>query len=146
MQAHGTSVDRVIVSGVPSEEVDDVWPLIASRIRTAFENGHSLEEVESVRKALLRQDMQLWFARKESELMATMVTRIEKCDKASVLHVVALEGTGMVEWLRELERVLRVYAAACGCKFISLHGRRGWVKTLKEYGWGESAVIMYKEL
>lgn len=146
MQALGINADRVLVEGVLSDEVEEVWPLIAGKIRIALENGGSLEEPESIRGALMDQEMQLWLIKDLHQVYGVAVSRIEVCDKALVLQIVALSGEGMEGWLEEFERVMRVFGAARGCKYLALTGRRGWLKALKKLSWYESAVIMHKEL
>lgn len=146
MQRLGTSVDRFEIEGILSEEVEDFWPLLALRIRIALRNGGSLEGVEVIRAALLDQVMQLWIVWEFGNMQAIVVTQIEEYEQGDTLKVVALEGENLSEWMVPLERVLRVFAAAKGCKYLALEGRRGWVKALKILNWKEVSVRMYKEL
>lgn len=146
MQQLGTSVDRFEVEGILSEEVGDFWPLVAGRIGKALRNGGSLEGVEVIRAALLDQVMQLWIVWEYGRLRTIVVTQVEEYENGDTLKVVALEGDNLSDWMIILERLLRVFAAAKGCKYLALEGRRGWVKALKELNWKEVSVRMHKEL
>lgn len=146
MQALGINVDRPYLQGVLSEEIEEVWPLIAGRVRKALENGNSLEEPDSIRGALMDQAMQLWFVKQGELVTAVVVTSIEVYDQGKTLQVVALEGEGLDAWLGEVERTLRVFGAAHGCKYLSMIGRKGWLRTLRRFNWDEKGVIMRKEL
>ncbi len=142
----GKNLDKIHVEGVSSAEIKALWPSIIGRVELALVNGNSLASPASIKNYLLENEMQLWFVGQAEKVLAVVITQIENFDTAHVLHIVALEGTGMETWLFELERVLRVFGAAHGCRYLSMQGRRGWVKTLKNLNWYESSVIMHKEL
>lgn len=139
------SVDASI-SGVLSCEIPEVWSQAAAKIQKALDRAGALFSAEYIRTALLDKKMQLWLVRDGDYVLAVAVTQVEVCDADKALHVVALGGELMHQWLGSLERVLRIFAAAHGCRYLSLQGRRGWVKKLQKLAWRESAVIMYKEL
>lgn len=37
-------------------------------------------------------------------------------------------------------------AKALGCKYLSISGRHGWTKVMKEYGWKHQYSVVYKEV
>lgn len=145
-QPRGKNLDKIQVEGIASSKVVELWPSIISRVERALVNGNSLASSTSIQNYILENEMQLWLVKQAEKLLAVAITQIENFDTARVLHIVALEGTDMEKWLFELERVLRVFGAAHGCRYLSMQGRRGWVKTLKNLNWYESSVIMHKEL
>lgn len=135
-----------IIGGMEWEEINESWRQIAMLVARALRNGGSLENTDSIYDALMHKRMQLWGIKWNGELRGCIITEIEHCDLTAVLRVVALTGEGMKEWLFELERTLRVFGAAHGCRYLSLEGRQGWMKALKEFNWRVVSIKMFKEL
>lgn len=135
-----------LVVGIPNEELESLWETMEPMVRKALENGGSLEESSTVFGAVRDNVMQMWGIMRNDQLTGIGITEIEERDKGTTLTVVALSGIAMEEWLEDFERTMRVFGAAKGCKYLTLHGRRGWLKTLREFNWKEISVTMYKEL
>ena len=135
-----------LITGITEDDIDYLWDTLEPLVKSALENGGSLEESSSIRGAILDRTMQAWGILRGDQITGVGITTVEEWDKGRCLTVVALSGVDMVEWLPEFERTVRVFAAANGCKFVGLEGRRGWVKELQRFGWKEISVKMYKEL
>ena len=66
--------------------------------------------------------------------------------EGKTLHVRYLAGNDMETWLEELQARLREIAAAYGCRWVSLTGRRGWAKRLEVMGYQTVAVQLQCEV
>lgn len=135
-----------VITGLSAPEVDSEWDTYGPMVEEALRNGGSLDNVDRVHSALMQSLMQFWTICFEGAVKGCIITAVDDADKAKVLRLVALSGKGMWGCGPELDRTLRVFAAAHGCRFMTLDGRRGWVKRLKEYGWRVGSVKMYKEI
>lgn len=135
----------IYIRGIQSAAVGEVWPIVSRWIQDALEAGHSLESIDDVREQIEACDYQLWVVYSPGPV-AAFVTRIATGELGSALVAVCLGGRGMHHWLFAVEDVICNFARDKGCKRVSLHGRRGWVRQLAKYGWAEESVNVTKEL
>lgn len=64
----------------------------------------------------------------------------------TALRVVALGGEDMDEWLDELQDFLYRWAEENHMDRIEHNGRKGWIKTLKDYGYKERYTFMTRDI
>ena len=72
------------------------------------------------------------------------VTEIIEYPRKKVFHVF-LAG-GEMDQIVDMESSAAIFAKQNGCQGMSLAGRRGWSKVLKEHGWNEAFTTLAKEL
>lgn len=137
---------NITIAGVLSADVDAAWPLCEPWIGESLTRGYVPMATESVRKAIARADLQLWVVFVCGEPVAAFVTEIRIMDYGKGLWVVACGGTGMSEWLPEVEGTLRGFALDKGCDHLQMTGRRGWLREMKSYGWRETSITMRAEV
>ena len=53
---------------------------------------------------------------------------------------------GELDQIVDMESSAAVFAKQQGCHGMSLAGRKGWSKVLKEHGWNEAFTTLAKEL
>lgn len=136
----------ITVHGVPSGQARAEWSVVGQWVTDALERGQSLLDARQVLEWIERQEAQLWMVRDARGPCAAFVTQIESAPKGSALSVVALGGSGLDEWIPGVEDTIVEFARDKGCKRVQLSGRRGWVRQLAGFGWGEASVNMTKEL
>lgn len=137
---------NITIAGVSSADVDSAWSLCEPWIGESLARGHVPMATESVRRAIARAELQLWIVSIRGEPVAAFVTEIRVMDYGKGLWVVACGGTGMREWLPEVESTLQGFARDKGCDHIQMSGRRGWLREMKSYGWRETSISMRKEV
>lgn len=138
--------DKVIrIQGVLSEAAAELWPLVRDWIAGALVRGNSLDTPEDVLSRIQAQEYQLWIV-DDGKPAAAFVTRIYSGSLGSALVAVCLGGLGMEHWLHAVEDVICRFAKDKGCGRVYLHGRRGWVRQLAQYGWTEDTVNVMKEI
>lgn len=133
------------IQGVPSDAAAALWPLVRGWIADALARGNALETPDDVLAKIQAQEYQLWVV-DDGKPAAAFVTRIATGSLGSALVAVCLGGQGMERWLHAVEDVIARFAKSKGCKRIYLHGRRGWVRQLAQYGWAEDTVNVMKEI
>jgi hypothetical protein len=117
-------------------EIQHLLPKVDDALNSGGGRTHSVGDV--LRKVYDGM-AQLWYS--DTGLLVT-----EVCDepKARVLHVWIAAG--------ELEPVLALadrveeWARDNGCRYMSLSGRTGWLRVLRERGWGSPILHLTKEL
>lgn len=132
----------IAFSGVPSSEIEKVWPEVEPLVSRACALGHVDFTPEDVKKELIARDAQLWIV---GDLDGVCVTRIEVRPerKVAVLHLVA--GNDLECWIG-FENVLCDWAKEQGCRVIEATGRLGWKFIAKALDWKPVTMTFRKEL
>ena len=97
---------------------------------------HTFEDVvEAVDEGL----MQFWPA---SE--SCLVTQLIVYPQVKAIHIFLAAGN--LEQIKDFDESLDDFARQLDAEFITLSGRKGWQRTLKDIGYQTSHVTMYKEV
>jgi len=112
---------------------------VIHRFDPGFTSDGILRSIES-------KDHQLWVIRKESEILAVIVTEINNYPEYRVLHAPYIAGNGMNEWFDSAFDVLESFAKHHGCKYLTGCGRRGWVKQGASRGYQEVYTVVRKQI
>lgn len=107
----------------------------------AYTDGkYSIEDV----LAELQREMQLlWVVYNEEKAKAVgcLVTEVLGYPRHKALSIFLLGGDDFSEIVTLLDE-LKDYAVGVGCKTIEFYGRDGWEKTLKDYGFEKTHIVM----
>lgn len=99
-------------------------------------NSHTFQNiVDSVEK----QSMQFWPMEK-----SCLVTEFISYPKFKTLHIFLAGGD--LDEIKSIDPTLQMLCREVGAKYISLSGRRGWVKALADLDYELSHVTMAKEI
>ena len=108
-------------------------------IEAALEYSHGTHEFIDVVDAILSGKMQLW-----SNEHGCAVTEVIDYPRKRMLHVFLAGGSK--EAISDLSEPALKWAKDIGCSDLTLTGRKGWTKALKNDGWTTSHVMMIKEV
>lgn len=135
------------VIGIMSGNVGYVWHDVKTWISEALEKGNATIDADYVYDRLSDAYMQMWVVVDEQgDPVAAYVTQIDDGPVAKTCDVVALGGNGVDGWLDRVITSLELFAEYNGCTYLSMEGRRGWLKKLGKYNWSECSVRMVKEI
>lgn len=98
--------------------------------------SHSFDDVV---QAIFDGSMQFWPAPR-----GCAVTEIIQYPKKKVLHIF-LAG-GEMDQIVDMDSSAVEFARLNGCTAMSIAGRRGWAKVLKDKGYEEAYTVLAKEL
>lgn len=120
------------VSRVSNEYMDEVWPMAAPFIRSAFRQD-TTENLEQIRDKIENYQYQLWIAM-VPEIICAVVTMLIDRKHEVVLHV---EYGGAYShtielWKDPLAEALEEFAKQYGAKALECAGRVGWTKVFPE--------------
>jgi hypothetical protein len=107
-------------------------------IESALDKGGNTHSFIHIVDGVISGNMQLWSGPK-----GCAVTEIVVYPNKKVLHVF-LAG-GKLEQITDMHEDAVKWGKAQGCVGMSLAGRPGWKKALKEFGWKEQLVTLGKE-
>jgi len=107
-------------------------------IENALDKGGNTHNFIDICEGVLSGTMQLW-----SNEKACAITEIVVYPNKKVFHVF-LAGGKMEEVLSLHDNSLE-WAKSQGCEGMTLSGRKGWTKALKDRGWNVHQTVLAKE-
>ena len=121
-----------MLSGIQADQVSLYWPHVKGLIEKALIRTGAIENysLESIKKALIERDMQLWLWIEDKEILAAGITQIIQYPKRKVLDIpfVGAEKMTIDQWFEGSMEIFRKYAIANECWVIRGYGRFGWIK------------------
>ena len=124
---------------IPLDEVDAFWPVLLpffDRIRDKIETDIT---PESILERARNQNLLLWAIVDDGFCGAAATGEMDR-DGVKVAFVEALGGE--IEWIGPVITDFEQRAHRAGASIVRVHGRRGWQRILKKYGYhpaGEDA-------
>jgi len=106
-------------------------------IESALEYGGGTHLYEDIVKSIVAGEMQLWPAKD-----SCLVTEITVYPQKKVLHVFL--GGGDLQEILGMHSDVVQWAISQGCESLTMTGRKGWVKALKNDGWQAQLVLLEK--
>ena len=106
-------------------------------IESALEYGGGTHLFEDIVEAIAEGRMQLWPAKD-----SCLVTEITLFPRKKVLHVFL--GGGDLDEILGMHQSVVQWAKDQGCESLTMTGRKGWVKALKNDGWKSQLVLLEK--
>jgi len=117
------------------QEIKRCLPWIADAL--AYSGG--THEVTDVIQGILKGTMQLWPGPE-----ACAVTEIVVYPNRKVLHVFL--AAGKMEGIVDMQESAEQWGKLQGCTAMTIAGRKGWARVLKDIGYEEKYVTLAKEL
>jgi hypothetical protein len=120
------------------------WPQVADWLDEALGKTDSLMSVEDLQRSVRNGVMRLWLIHRDDRVVAAFVTEIVRGSRGGAVHVVALGGDRMNDWIEEVVESLEAYSRANECKYVVEMGRPGWSRVLERLGWTAGPSLMMK--
>lgn len=123
---------------VPPVLVDMFWHGVKHFIVAALEHGNDESTIEGIYSDLIADRCGLFICTESNEyLCAAILRRFDYPNGKIVMCVSQLGGIGIDEWLNLIYVDLVQVAKSMGATDVYIHGRDGWGKKLKEYGFNK---------
>ena len=120
-------------------DVEDLTPSMRNGIERALASGGGTHQLRHVLDALVDQSAQLWI-RGDSLL----ITEVNDTPLLRELHIWI--ATGELEECIALSEDVAQWGSLNGCQAMTLDGRLGWKRALRQRGWEPLTIQMYKLL
>ena len=121
--------------------LDEYWPVIEPYIIKASERGGSDLTIDEIKEAC-RHDYRAGILEQDGKVVGGIVFQIY----AERLHIVSLAGELRAGWCNEMEEDIDLLAAELGRSIISLSGRPGWERKLRQFGYRANKDVLEKKL
>lgn len=126
------------VSAVAPDSLDIVWAALLPEIRKAMAGGTGVFLREEVRAG----NAQMWVIHQGEDIRAGIVVSVMDGETGRKVFIDLLAGKDMLEWVDELESLLRAFKERTGANRIEAGCRPGLAKRLMSRGWKKTAVVM----
>ena len=127
--------------GVQSKDIAKYWQHILPLVYDSLEYSDNTYSEEQILNELLNSESQLWLIKKGSEIRAIIVTQLLFFNKNLRMIFKLCAGEDLKNWL-DLLPLFCEFAREKKCEGISVFGRKGWKKILKNSGFVEKAVLL----
>ncbi len=114
----------MIVSQVPAQHADRVWPMVAPFIASALAHSAGHLRPEDVRAEIATGHRQLWIGSDGGPVRAVCVTKVAEYPATRALWV--HESAGTLDAIEAFWPVLKAFAKEWACDTVCFYGRRGW--------------------
>lgn len=134
---------------VSSGTVRMIWPQVVGWLEPAMEVSRGMYTPHGVVASLEAQTQQLWAILDGDDIIGAAVTAVaDREDGRRVLEcqLVGAQSGKWDGWVEAMDAAMDGMAKRCRCDEISLAGRRGWVRAIREYGYNETCVVVTKEV
>lgn len=132
-----------MLRGVPSNEIEFVWPLVAPLVESACSRFGATMGSLDILTACKSCDMQLWVYWNNDQVKAVGVTEIITHPRFRAANLVICTGYDHKEWNHVLT-TLEEWARENGCERMRLLTRPGWERVLTDYK--KTHVVLEKEI
>lgn len=120
-------------------DVEDLTPSMRHGIELALAQGGGTHQMRHVLDAIMSQEAQLWI-----DGDSLLITEVNDTPLLRELHIWI--ATGDLEGCIALSEKVGHWGYLNGCDVMTLQGRLGWKRALRQRGWEPLSIEMYKRL
>jgi len=141
------SADELVISLVPTEFVDIVWPKAMGYINEALGTAHGKFHISDVREHICNGESDLWIVmNNDGDVVGSFTTRIIYYPNYNAVAVDWLAGKKIVRWFGDAMDTVSEYANKLGCKKIEGYGRKEWVRFCRRWDFKEEYTAFSRSL
>ena len=134
-----------MIKPLEPKELARRWYAIVDKIDMALHHGAGSTNSHVLFCHCLAGQAVCWIDEdKYGHIKAVAITRIEQYDSYTAMCIVACYATK--GYYEEFLGIVEDCARRAGCKRVTIHGRKGWVKQLKQFGYYEPYTTVTKEV
>lgn len=132
----------------PQEQLAEFWPDVLRLLEEGREHWEWLYDSHDLFARIYAGVFQLWLAGDTKWFYACALTQMIEFPKAKVLKFIYASGTPGADNLSQLDflSLIERWGREMGATFAEVHGRDGWKRKLKEYGYATAGQILLRKL
>lgn len=121
------------------------WPTVKDWIAQALTHGAGYWP-QDIYQRLMYREMTLWLVRDgEDAICACAVTQLWSQPRVKVCDLLLVGGEGLENWAHLIGKI-EDWARSQGCVETRAHGRAGWKREAKTFGYEQLHVVFRKRL
>ena len=122
------------VTLVPTEHVENVWPLVERFMDMAAEYTFGRYTADDIKDSILQYEHNLWMAFDDLAVKGIVVTNFIQYPRMRCLAMQFTAGEDLKDWKAPMLDLLQKWAYDNGCDRIESSGRPGWPRVFKNDG------------
>jgi len=136
----------VHIEAIRAEDILEVWLDIREYIERALKYALGEYKVSDVLRKIKAGEIIPLVVYIDNKLTAVLTLELVQMPQKKVMNIMTAGGACMDGWLAEAVEVTDKLAKEFGADTISIHGRRGWLKTLAQYKYKDTYTVLTKEV
>lgn len=137
---------QVVIFVVRDSNIDQWWDKALPFVNKALEKGQGQYDAEDVRSMIEEGFGVMILAYIDGDIVAAMVSILDEFPLIRQMTILLMGGDNSDEWFDETMKAFAEIASEQQADVITVHGRRGWVRKLKQYGYEEIHTTVMKRL
>lgn len=125
---------------VAPENVGAVWHRIAEFVARVCKRSGDRRTPAGTLHHLASNYATLFIVEDQGDIIGFCAVKQVQYDGTKLLQVELLSGDRFDEWIDQMHDVIEHFAKENGCSGMELIGRKGWIRKLSRFGWGEAFV------
>ena len=134
------------ITPVPLHAVYAVWPKVVGYMEEAAASTNGKYTARDIYEGIENGVYVLWIIVENDDIIGTLTTRVAIYPNRRSMSIDWLGGTRLEELLPLFHPVMAQYAKDNRCSHLEGHGRGGWARKLKNYGWKTDHIVYNMEL
>ena len=123
------------ITPVPLHAVYAVWSKVVGYMEEAAASTNGKYTARDIYEGIENGVYVLWIIVENDDIIGALTTRIASYPNRRSMSIDWVGGTKLEELLPMFHPVMAQYAKDNGCSHLEGHGRGGWARKLKSYGW-----------
>jgi hypothetical protein len=137
----------ITIAALKAPMVPILWDKIVPMLEGPIEHSNNELSVEGILEDIMDERMLLLTISKDRELVACITVEQKTfVTGKKILSATTAGGTGMSEWVEELNNVLELLAKDYGCDDIYIVGRPGWEKALNKLNYKKIHTVVSRKV
>ena len=134
------------ITPVPLHAVYAVWSKVVGYMKEAAASTNGKYTARDIYEGIENGVYVLWIIVENDDIIGALTTRIAIYPNRRSMSIDWLGGTRLEELLPLFHPVMAQYAKDNRCSHLEGHGRGGWARKLKSYGWKTDHIVYNMEL
>lgn len=135
-----------MIIAIKQDDLHKWWPLVRQFIEKALTRGYGEYDADDIHTLLEDGNAGLILAVVNNNVVAGIVTTVIEKPALREMIIMTAGGDHLDDWLDEIMEVFDIVAKQQQADVIAIHGRAGWVKKLKSYGYEPVHTTVIKRL
>lgn len=135
-----------MIRTLSQEELALRWSEIKPHIDKAVDHGVGETSSMDMFRGAMAGNYECWEVVQGEESKCFGMVRINTFENHKQLQIVTTTGTDLDEYSSEALAYAEDYARYLGCKYVTLWGRLGWPRKLKQFGYKHIYSVCAKEV
>lgn len=114
-------------------DVDNYWAKARELLAPAFNYRVNIFTVDDCYEPLKRDEMQLWLATRDTEIIGAAITTITRGSLGSLCEIISLGGSHLKDWIALVDQQISHFATLQNCIAVEAITRRGFTHYVPDF-------------